>query len=222
MGVCSNCGAQLPEGSTFCQACGTAVPVNSGATNNQQAYTTAQPAYSTEESQIVVKAKAFFDKSKLITLGVAVVVLIVFSILVNAFATTGKNAMGGHASVAKKYVKALSKKDSSALLKLVDDDFLDECDIEKEDIKESVRDNQYKGVKKIKVVGASKMSKDQLDDLEDRYDDRFDYDVKLKGGYTVYFTYVDDDELNMGSVRVVKVGSKWYIEPTDFRSRFYY
>lgn len=210
MGICSNCGAQLPEGATFCQACGTAVPTNTGSANVQQAYTT-------QESEIVGKVKAYFDKTKLTILGVAVLVLIVAAFICSATGKASYKASGAHTRVVKSYVKALSKKDAAAVIKCIDKDFIEEKDIEKSDVKDNLRKNQYIGMKGgIDVIGSDPLSKDEIEDLESSYS-YYDYDVNIKEAYTVYFTYKDDDkDIQCDSVEVVKVGSKWYIEPSTF------
>jgi hypothetical protein len=66
-----------------------------------------------------------------------------------------------------------------------------------------------------KIKDAKKMDKDDLEDLQDEYDDA-DIDIDIKQAYEVEVEVTikgddDDDEEDMDLV-IIKVGGKWYLD----------
>lgn len=135
---------------------------------------------------------------------------------------------GGYVKPFKAYAKAISKNDAKKYTKTMSDDMLKYIEEKKgvDDIEEYYSDHidqavdfyeeKYGDDVKMtwKLVDKIKMTKDELEDLNDRFDDDKDWDFgEIKKGYHLVFkvTVKGDDkkEKNFATASVVKVKGKW-------------
>lgn len=138
----------------------------------------------------------------------------------------------GYKGVVKDMMKALEKADAEAMLKLYheecidtmidgewiedEDDLVDMMEESFDMIHEQWEDEYGDDIKiSYKIKDAEKMDKDDLEDLQDEYDDA-DIDIDIKQAYEVEVEVTikgddDDDEEDMDLV-IIKVGGKWYLD----------
>jgi transcription initiation factor TFIIIB Brf1 subunit/transcription initiation factor TFIIB len=198
---CKKCGENVKDGELFCNSCGT--PVDS----NQ-----------TEKSA----EKSTTDKNKRIGMIIAgAVAAVVVILIISLFAG------GGWRSTANKYFNACEKGNYKTVMKLTPDDAISawrkEHNYSKSDFEERMEDRfeLSSNIEKAdcKIVKAVKYDKDELEDLAESLESRYDIDEKkVKDAVRVYYyaLVIDDDgdiSIAADSISVIKVGSKWYIHP---------
>ena len=135
---------------------------------------------------------------------------------------------GGYVKPFKAYAKAISKNDAKKYTKTMSDDMLKYIEEKKgvddiEDYYSDSIDNTVDAYEKeygddikvtYKLVDKIKLTKDELEDLNDAFDDDKDWDFgEIKKGYQLVFkvTVKGDDEKTsyLRTAEVVKVKGKW-------------
>lgn len=218
---CEKCGAKMEEGTAFCPACG--AKVSAPAANQSQPAPTAQSA---DHAEKMVAA----DKNKKIgILAVAAAVVVILGILIAVFA-----GGSGPKSVAKKYMKAMSKGDAEALIDIMPEKMvkagLEEEGVSrkemiaemKQELKQMQRSfeaefgDDFKYTWDIEEVGS--ISEDYLDYLKETFKETYGIkltdvkqvwvDITLEGKY--------DFETLTHALTVCKVDGKWKVLPTYY------
>ena len=212
--ICEKCGAPVADGAQFCEAC--------GAKMGQ----TAAPA---EKKGLTLFGKDIFGADKKLTLfaliGVAVVAIILAIIL---SVTSGPDAK------ALKFTKCSYKENKGkAIVNLVNkkvlNEYLDEADLDKDDVIDSINDQLEENAESLedddvklsfKVLDENKVVGDSLEDLQDRYDDDFDVKVSAAKYITIKITAKADDnrDWNYMQIRMVKIGAGWYLDVYNLRN----
>lgn len=165
---CPNCGAQLPDGSSFCGNC--------GANFNDSANSNHTPE--TKQESPVEKIISFI-RSNIVTVAAAAIVIVVLIIILSACG--GK----GYEKVAVKFAKASSELDYKTIEKLAPfkydkmmDDLVEEAcdaqDMTKKEFFEELEDEMD-----IKVKKSSDILPAMFDYMKEEYEDAFD-DRKIK------------------------------------------
>ena len=206
---CEKCGAENLDTAAFCEKCGNPMGATEGGSAPQEPVAFNNPIPSNVKTFMPVIA------------GVAAIVVVL--ILALTF------LKGGPETPVKKFVKAMNSQKSELLLDAVpkqlakyykdEDEIMDSLDELVEDTMDSMEDEYGKGKFSYKILDKDKLDKDDLEDFEDRLEDRLqaldidDDDVKVTAGYelTVKLTYKgkEDDESDKSSLYVYKVDGRW-------------
>lgn len=209
---CRNCGTQNQDGAGFCCSCG--APLSSGGPAGGGA---------------AAKAKNINVKLIGIVAAVVVVLFVAFKLLFGGG--------GGPEKSATKFVDSIFKGDGKAIVNMIPDkvieEIMDEEDMTKKEmieelndgleyIKDDMDDMYDKWSVKCKVLDTEDMSKRELRDLADRYEDRYDIDVKAAKTVSVKATLKADGETDSNTMDIVmiKVGGKWYLEYSSINRYF--
>jgi uncharacterized membrane protein YvbJ len=229
---CSNCGSQIPDNAAFCQSCGT--PTAQSEAPQQQPYANPQnPQQSYDYTNFTPQAApqavpqyagvgypAKKKTSKGLIAGIAVAALAIIVIII-VLVSTG----GGYKGAVDKYFDSISAGNVKKLISCFPPSFRDDLEYYMDDDFETyieVIDNV-----KYKITDKESMSKREIRDLKDDYDD---YDLDISEGYTLevditvkfdysalddedYFYYDDDDDEMEETIElyVIKIKGKWYL-----------
>lgn len=143
-------------------------------------------------------------------IGTIVVVVLVLLILFGKFLDPGYR-------VANSYMNASKKMDAEKIVELAHEDFYeDEDDAVNllEDVFDELEDEDYV-ITSYKIRECEKYSDDELDDLAERIEEKYDIDekdVQAAKTYHIRINSKEDDEkdIDYTSVTVVKIDGKWY------------
>jgi len=233
--ICKNCGTNNAEGVRFCAGCGSTMdapavghnaapsyeaPVNHNApvSHNTPGYgAPATPAHHAPTyGSSAAKAGSMLPLAG-IGLVAAVVVILLFSLLFgNSAKSVAKKAAkyainGKYYSISKLYHKEVRKENEWD-----DEDYKEDCKDMEEDWKENMRDlREEEGRVKLstKIKDIDDIKGDDLDDIQDYYDDEYDLKVKkAKRFETEFCAEIDGEEEEYDDdIIVVKIGGKWYL-----------
>ena len=192
MNFCGNCGSNIPEGSPFCPNCGA-------------------PAQSAQAAT-AEKTGNGLDVKKIIIGGVAVVLVVLFCVLIFGGCSSGPE------KAVDNMMEAIYKDfDKDAAVDLIHEDMSKEIGAKDsakyltnlwEDLKEDDEVELEWKIDKVKDV-----DEDDLEDIQDLYDDRYDLEVtdakEVKVEYTIYEDG-DEEEDDKLKVTVVKIDGDWY------------
>ena len=222
---CGNCGAQNADNSAFCKNCG--AQLNAAPQQQPQ-----QPVY---QPQYNAAPKKPLNK-KLIGMiagGAAAVVLVVVLLIV---LLGGGAGAGSPEAVAEKYVKAMGNIDTNAILDLVpeaaydylaEDQGYDDIDEMREDMNAGAEEaEEMLDMLNMKISGEAvdteKLKGDDLEDLQEAYDDEFNVEVTAAAAVEVEVTmsasYMGEtmEESDDMTVYVVEIDGTWYIDVFNF------
>lgn len=216
---CTSCGSQIPDGASNCPGCGVSViPVASNPAPTPVAPVTAtyqQPM----ANPTVSNPAAPNPKSKSTMIGVisvAVIAILVIVLLVNIFGGGGyKKAIstmvdGMEKADWDKYSSVLLKEERKTMESWTDgDDIMDM-------MMESFEDDYGKNIKiSYKIKDKEKLDKDDIEDLEDEYDDTYGKKIDIEKAYTLEVEMTikgkDDKDTDTDDMTVVEVDSDWYV-----------
>lgn len=217
---CGKCGTQNAEGIANCVCCGEPL--------QQEPTQESKPKKTTFLD--LLKALSGNKEKMIAVIAVAVAALICFVIILCLI--FGGN---GPKSVAEKYVKAVTKPDFNAAVKLIHKDVIKEAKKNNKDdyfdfddiidgydeyVEETFEDTYGDDWKiKIKSIEEDDLKKSKLKDIKERYDD--DYDIKVTDAKEVEVELKiegDDDDGKLDyTLIIVKIGGKWYL---DYNSLF--
>ena len=190
---CTNCGAELAEGSVFCTECG--------------AQMESAPA----------PVKKGLDIKRLIPVIAAVLVVVLLIAL-----------LGGNPAekAVNNYYKAMMKENGEKVYKTLpktlrnyikeeidDDDDMEEFMEGLNEVAEEFAD-EYEDCK-FKVLDVSKVSEDDLEDMEETFEDmadEMDIKLKLQDARQVIVKITDEDgNIEVEQVAVLKVNGSWFV-----------
>lgn len=219
---CEKCGAQLEPNAAFCGSCGAKVEAPAQAAPAQEAPVVETPAAPVEEVMVQTPFGAFAKKKVLLAGAIAAGVVVVLLLIGLIFG-------GGAKKVAKNYVDATFKANARTIVNsmppAVREEILDELNMDKKDLIEELEDSleyieeelddEYRRWRVVtKVIDENDVVGDDLEDLQDMYDDDFDVKVSKAKWVTVKMTLKteEDPEWNYQRVRMVKIGLGWYVD----------
>lgn len=247
---CGKCGAQLNDNATFCTNCGSPVQqagqpqaqqnaapaFNSDAMKNAAANAQAKisDGFNTAKDTVSTAVKTGDKKTLFIVGGIGVAILVVIIILLCLLF-----GGGSYKTPLDNFVKACEDGDGDALKDLLPGDFIDIIEDSKllkkqfdfddmaEDVKDDLEDEYGKKIKvSYKINDKEKLDEDELEDIEDTYNNYFagllddDEEYKVKEGYDLDITFKikgneDDDEEDV-DITVVKVNGDWVMSMDSF------
>ena len=195
---CENCGAEMADDQVICPSCG----------NGAQAEKEAQPIVENVESNPTSSKKSELIKKVGIIGGLVAVVVIIIAILASLIGSGWKKPI-------KNYIKALNKCDGD-LYEEVYPDFMktkkSDSDL-KDDKKEDEKDYGDNVKYSVKILKKTKISKDELKDVEEYVEKKYDTSTEIKKGYKVKVeTKVkgkEDYDYSTSTIYVYKVDGKW-------------
>lgn len=204
---CRKCGAQISGNEKFCPKCGA------------QVVSTPQGGVTGGGTGYAVPKK----KTPYLAIGLIVIIAIVVIIAVRALFFSSD-----YETPVKNLMKAMEKQDVKLLMSTMPDEIFDalaeEMDMDREDIEDSLDDmvselsDEYDGKIRIEyeIEDTHKLKKSQIKDIEDELYDA----VEIKEGKSLEISteiYIDGDkeEEEEMTLNVIKVGRKWYIDPTS-------
>lgn len=209
---CRKCGAQISGNEKFCPKCGAPV------VSVQQA-SPGMPGSVPQTGYAVPQKKPPYLAIGLIAV-IAVVVIVAVRLLFfqSSYETTVKN-----------FMKAIETQDEKLLLSVfpskVLEEMADEMDMDKEEMEEELGEmfsslsDEYDGKIRVKyeIEDEHRLKKSQMRNIED---DMYNC-IEIKEGKNLEISmelYVDGDkeEEEDMTLRVIKVGRKWYIDPSSF------
>lgn len=225
--LCDNCGANNPEGASVCGSCGAALTPEEETTPAQETQEVLREVQEVQES-----GKAPADKNKIAGLAIVIggavlaiaLVVWIFSLLLGG---------GGPEGVAVDYIKAGMKANGGKtlvnllpgayieeVLDMGDFDSKSELIREVNDALEDTHDmmEEYYGKYKVKVEvrKVKDWKNSEINDYNERMDDR-KIDLEIKDGADVELKVTingeDDKDTSKPTVKVIKVGGKWYLDP---------
>lgn len=225
---CEKCGTQLEPNSAFCGNCGAKVEVPEQAAPVVEAPVVEAPVAETPVAPVVEDVMVetpfgAFPKKKLLMTGVIAAGVVVILLLI------GLIFGGGAKKVAKNYVDATYKANARSIVnslpRAVREEILDEMNMEKKELIEELEDSleyieeelddEYRRWRIVtKVIDENDVVGDDLEDLQDMYDDQFDVKVSKAKIITVKMTLKteEDPEWSYQRVRLVKIGLGWYLD----------
>ena len=230
MPFCQFCGKQYPEGSS----CDCAESQgNNGGSFNPYANS---GSLDSENKSGAVKG-GLNNKNQVV--GLAMIGAVILVVLILLFSLMSG---GGYKKPVKNFVKGINNADTKKIIasmlpdsyvkelkeKYDDDwkDVIDEADDGIEDAMESLEDDYGKNVKvSVDFVSKKKADKDDLEELQELYDDTFDADVKKAYKVKVKLTIKgkEDEDSEKANLYVVKVkGDGWKLAPYDDARSFMY
>lgn len=206
---CRKCGAQISGNEKFCPKCG--APVVS----------TQQPGMQRAGGQ--TGSAAAKKKPPYLAIGLIAIIVIVVLIVVKMLFFSSS-----YETPVKNFMKAIEKQDVKLLMSTMPDDVLDaladEMGWDRKDIEDQLDDvvselaDEYDGKIKIEweIEDSHKLKNSQIKSIED---DLYD-SVEIKEGKSLEIStvvYIDgeEEEENDLYLNVIKIGSKWYIDPTS-------
>ena len=217
---CVKCGAPMNDADVICQNCGTNnAPQQPAKKANKLTDAFAKLPVKTQRIAILAAAAA-----------VAVLVLV---LLISALFS------GGPEKAIDTYFDATTKGKYNKIEKLAPKDYWeyveDEYDFDVDELVDNLKDNEFleekvenykdtygKNVKtKIEYLDKIKADEDELDEIKDNLKEKYDISKKsVKKAYTVAYKVTikgsEDKDANFGTLRVVKVGSRWYVCGSSF------
>ena len=238
MSICSKCGANVPDGSNFCVACGTPVapapqpqaqPFNGQPQNFQQAQAKPQMNFNDVKKQASEGADKLTDAvnkatkqnfGKPVVIGVcAALVVVVIAIIITILAHA---IGGGYAKPIKKFAKALDKNKYTYMV-----DAMVPSKYQNTDAKSNIKDyvERYEDYEsyEIEVYDAHEVDEDEALDYSEEYsddlqslcdDDDIDIEFSKVMKVTCHVSYEDEDgdEYCYATEFVVgKYKGKWYL-----------
>ncbi len=213
---CTNCGANIPDGSQFCPACG--AQLNSA-------------AYAPMDTPGAPVQKRSLPKKTLVILAAAVVVLVVVVLLISLLFGGGKE------TPLKNYCEAMGDADVGAFLDLYPDDVLNDVygwnKRDKDEIENflevSLEELEWQYGEDIRISYDIRTEKELNDKrllaLGEYFEDVYDLDKadkEITKGYLmeVRFTIKGDDgrDTNKQWLVVYKYDGDWYLDTGAFRN----
>lgn len=228
MAFCKFCGKEIPDGSVCdcpeaqaAAAASTSSDASSVETSSAAETSSPEPSspYPTEEAS--VKPSGSKTGAAVLIAGLVIVLLIIIGII-------SAIAGGGYKKPVKNFAKALNKGDGKLLaetmltdeiLDEVDDDDFDDLSDTLESIIDFAEDEYGKNIKfSISIEDKEKLSKSEIKDIEEEYEDNFDAKVEITKGYELDTELTikgkdgkDEDDL---TITVVKIkGEGWKLSP---------
>lgn len=220
---CEFCGAQMEDNAAICPACN-ATPsdanstVNTAEVNNASATeNVGNNSANTETVEAAVSSTATAsapNKNKIIPIVVAVFAALVFlSIVVSVLG-------GGYKKPLDNFCKGFNKEDAKYFLKTYPEtyieEYVDEDDLEEslEDVLEELEDKYGKNIKlKYKILDKEKVDKDDLEEMEEYYEDLTDESVKITRGWELEVDVTvkgkKKDRTKEMDIVVLKIDGKW-------------
>lgn len=210
---CGKCGEQINGNEKFCPKCGTPV-VNS----LQKGTVGTSQAEGMGAGNVVPKQRPPY-------LAIGLIVIIALIVVIAAKAIFFSS---GYETTVKKFIKAAEKQDVKLLISTMPDEIFDvleeQMDLDRDEIIDNLDDmvsgltDEYDGKTKIKyeIDDIHTLKKSEISEIEE---DMYDL-VKIKEGKSIELfmeIYIDGDkeEEEELSLNVIKVGRKWYIDPTS-------
>lgn len=202
----------------FCKFCGSEIPEGASCNCAESQAQAAAPA---------AEASASSNKTGLIVVGAALVIALILIISI-----ISSIAGGGYKKPINEFEKALNKCDGERLaecmmtkdmLKEAEDEDFDELDEMLEMLVEFAEEEYGDDVKfTIKVDDKEKLDKDDLEDIEESYEDMYDEKIKVKKGYevTAEMTVKGDDGKDSEDIEltVIKVKGEGWLLTQDLMS----
>jgi uncharacterized membrane protein YvbJ len=229
MGFCNNCGAELKEGAAFCMQCGAKVADVSQPKVDMNTHTTPQYApYAgpgTVPNAVPYAAPGMKSNNNKVIAIVAASVgsFILLIILISVIRVLSTPA---YEKPLKNLEAAIEKSDFDKLVAAYPDyisdgmdDFLEYYDDEDEYVEEIFGGLEDEFGSRInvtfKVKDKEKMTRDELEDLEEDIDSYYDEEVNIKAGYYLSVEASikgsEDHDKQNTEMTVIKIGSKWYL-----------
>lgn len=194
---CENCGAEMEDNQTVCPNCGNGAEATATETVKEEASTT---KVSFKDPETVKKVG--------IIAGIAAIVVIIIAIIASI-------AGNGWKAPLKNYVKGMNKCDSDAYLSAYPD-FL-EMKTSDSDLKDQKKNDEKEygdNVKySIKFLKKEKIDKDELKDVQEYIEKKYDKKVTVKKGYKVKVEAKtkgkEDYDYGTSTRYVYKIDGKW-------------
>ncbi len=220
---CEFCGAQMEDNASVCPGCnatasGANATVNTTEVNNASVTGNVEnnnANIGTVESAVSSTATASTpNKNKIVPMIIAGFAALVFlSIVVSVLGSGFKKPLDN-------FAKGFNKEDAKYIMKAYPevylDDYIDEDDIEDslEEVLEELEDKYGKNIKlKFKVTDKEKVDKDDLEDMEEYYEDVVDDTVKISRGYELEVDVTikgkKRDKTKEMDIVVLKIDGKW-------------
>lgn len=207
---CGNCGTQNDDFSPFCIGCGARL-------NEDPAPVAPAPAPKKSKKGLLIAIIAA-------VVAVAVALVLIFTI------STPK-------SVVKKYMDAYLDPDGKAMLSVIpkavvkedigdkDDqkDYVEEMEDTLDELYDEMDDYYDRWSIDYKISDVEKVDKDDLEEIQEYYEDEYDIKVRAAKEVTVDVTVkVDGDKEKVEmTIYVIKVGGKWYIDVIESDNPIY-
>ena len=212
---CGKCGSRIVDGSSSCQECGATVQI---------------PQMQGGQDAVVladINAKAKYRKIGMIAVAIATAVVLLIALLF----CSGR----GYKTTVNRFIDSVFDADVKTLIKLLPKEAVEEI-IEDEyygDKKDFIKDGE-KSLKatmefmkimygdKVKIsheiTKVKDIKDDDLEDLQDAYDDEWDIKVSAAKRITVKVTIKGSNEESEEKMEIVvlKIGSSWYIDVESF------
>ena len=242
MVFCSNCGARNEDGTAFCAECGAPLQQAQNAAPNgdpqaQAAESNPGAAPASIPTPDGKRVKKFGSKLPLI-IGIAVAAVVIIVLALVLF--TGRNADATAIQAVEAVFKPNTEKIFLSLTpKKVLNEFLDQADYDRDDLKDECEDmdDAISDAKEdledalderlkfsYKVRRSKDLSNRDLKNLKGDYDDEFGVKVSAAKNVTVRVTVKagkETEHFDVEDITIIKVGGKWYVELESFVSSIY-
>ena len=206
---CENCGSELNDTDKVCPKCGTAV-----AETATQKKDVKEKAKTKPEVESTVEAGAKDNKKTMILIGGIAAAVIIVLLLIIALCS------GGYKKPVKYYFTGMEKSSSKTYLKqfpsFMKEDLEDTYDDEALEKMMDSFEKKYGDKIKItyKVLDKTKIEKDDLDDVKDKLENKYDDEkIKVTDGYEVCVKATikgsDEKDTSYTSFDVYKINGKW-------------
>ena len=212
---CNKCGAQNPDNAGFCEKCGAPL-------ENQPARQTVTAARTAEKNTQV----------GMIAVGAAALVIVI--LLISLFSGRGYKA------TVKKLLDASLNFNGSAYTAVIPKNVLetvaDSADMSVKEYKKAMNDmleggkelvEDLTGITKfsysVKFVDVEKIKGDELEEIQELYEDYYDTKVKAARTVTVDITIKADGEKHTVrdfEIPLIKVGGSWYVDIVELSSLY--
>ena len=195
---CENCGAEMNDNDVTCPHCG------------PQAEPAAEPVVENTANGASNSANSMDTKNIAIIGGIAVAVIVVLIIIFNIFGKGWKKPIDN-------YFKGMVKGDTDKYLSAYPE-FMDMGDtIDDEYMEDRVDELEDEYGEKLKVsykiTKKEKIKKDDLEDVKEYIEERYEEDVKVSKGYELKVKATikgkDDEDTESQKMYVYKIDGKW-------------
>lgn len=204
---CRNCGAQNQDGAAFCHSCGASLSDE------------AQPGGG---SKVLAQKKPNLTLIGIAAVAVVAVILVIFAIT---------RLFGGNSpeKAATKFVNSVFKGDGKAIVSMLPDEVVETIvenrDMTKKEMISDLNDSLESSIKSMdrrydkwsvtcKVLDSEDLSNRELDNLIERYKDRYDVKVTDAKKVSVKATLKADDTTDSSTIDIItiKVKGSWYLD----------
>lgn len=217
---CANCGAPNKDEARFCFQCGT--KLSEEVIHQEIPAPAADPVAPVTPEAVAPAPKR--RKKRWIIIVIAAILLLAVAAAVTALLIFGKNSPR---ALIDEYCQAVFDSDGEAIFQLLPDEVLERIYGSKSDQKSIMGflsdaledhredyDRQYEEWEiTYGIIHVEKIKGDDLEELQDLYDDEFDCEVTAAKEVTVKLTYRMDDarHVSAATFTVVKIDGQWYL-----------